>query len=158
MGAEPIDYHAPDLAATVRRLVPEGINAVFDHLGGTSFRRSFDLLAPGGTLVAYGQGAGAQLDDTNNQVLAFTAMYAKLALWSLTTKRRALFYNFWAGKHTRPKGFRRDLSTDLGEVIALLSDRTITAQIAARFPLADVAGAMEFVATQSVRGKVVLEP
>jgi NADPH2:quinone reductase len=158
MGAEPIDYQDPDLTGTVRRLAPEGINAVFDHLGGTSFRRSFDLLAPGGTLVAYGQGAGAQLDDTNNQVLAFTAMFAKLALWSLTTKRRALFYNFWAGKHTRPKGFRRDLSRDLGEVIALLSDGTITAQIAARFPLADVADAMEFVATQSVRGKVVLEP
>jgi NADPH:quinone reductase-like Zn-dependent oxidoreductase len=115
-------------------------------------------LAPGGTLVAYGQGAGAQLDDTNNQVLAFTAMFARLALWSLTTKRRALFYNFWAGKHTRPKGFRRDLSRDLNEVIALLSDGTITAQIAARFPLADVAGAMEFVATESLRGKVVLEP
>jgi NADPH2:quinone reductase len=158
MGAEPIDYQDPDLTATVRRLVPEGINAVFDHLGGTSFRRSFDLLAPGGTLVAYGQGAGAQLDDTNNQVLAFTAMFAKLALWSLTSKRRALFYNFWAGKHTRPVGFRRDLSRDLNEVIALLSDGTITAQIAARFPLADVADAMEFVATQSVRGKVVLEP
>jgi NADPH2:quinone reductase len=158
MGAEPIDYRDPDLAATVRRLVPEGINAVFDHLGGTSFRRSFDLLAPGGTLVAYGQGAGAQLDDTNNQVVAFMAMFAELTMWSLTTKRRALFYNFWAGKHRRPKGFRRDLSSDLTEVVALLSDGTITAQIAARFPLVDVAGAMELVATESLRGKVVLEP
>jgi NADPH2:quinone reductase len=158
MGAEPIDYHAPDLAGTVRRLAPEGVNAVFDHLGEPSFRRSFDLLAPGGTLVAYGQGAGAQLDDTNNQVLAFAAMFAKLALWSLTTKRRALFYNFWAGKHTRPNGFRRNLSSDLTEVVTLLSDGTITAQIAARFPLTDVVGAMGFVTTQSVRGKVILEP
>jgi NADPH2:quinone reductase len=158
MGAEPIEYDDPDLPATVRRLAPEGVNAVFDHLGGSSFRRSFDLLARGGTLVAYGQGAGAQLDDTNNQVLAFMATFAKLALWSLTTKRRALFYNFWAGKHTRPKRFRRNLSTDLTQVVALLSDGAITAQIAARFPLADVAYAMTFVAEQSVRGKVVLEP
>jgi NADPH:quinone reductase-like Zn-dependent oxidoreductase len=157
-GAEPVDYHDPDLARYVRRLVPDGVNAAFDHLGGSSFRRSFDLLAPGGTLVAYGTGAGAQLNDTNNQILAFATMFGRLGLWTLTSKRRALFYNFWAGKHTRPKRFRRNLSTDLSEVIALLSDGTITAQIAARFSLVDVADAMTLVAAQSVRGKVVLEP
>jgi NADPH:quinone reductase-like Zn-dependent oxidoreductase len=158
LGAEPVDYHDPDLAGTVRRLAPGGVNAAFDHLGGASFRRSFDLLAPGGTLVAYGTGAGAQLGDTNNQVLAFIAMFGRLALWSATSSRRALFYNFWAGKHTRPAQSRRNRAADLNQVVALLADGTITAQIAARFPLADAADAMKFAKTQSVRGKVILEP
>jgi NADPH:quinone reductase-like Zn-dependent oxidoreductase len=158
LGAEAVDYHDPDLAGTLRRLVPEGFNAVFDHLGGSSFRRSFDLLAPGGTLVAYGTGAGAQLNETNNQVLAFVAMFGRLALWSVTTNRRSLFYNFWAGKHARPRRFRRNLSADLTHVVGLLSDRAITAQVAARFQLVDVADAMRFAKNQSVRGKVVLEP
>ena len=158
LGAEPVDYHDPDLTGTVRRLAPEGVNAVFDHLGGPSFRRSFDLLAPGGTLVAYGTGAGAQLSDTNNQALAFIAMFGRLTLWSLTSNRRALFYNFWAGKHTRPKRSRQHRAADLTEVVALLADGTVTAQIAARFPLADAADAMRFAKTQSVRGKVILEP
>jgi NADPH:quinone reductase-like Zn-dependent oxidoreductase len=131
---------------------------VFDHLGPSSFRRSFDLLAPGGTLVAYGTGAGAQLSDTNNQVLAFSAMLGQLALWSRTSSRRALFYNFWAGKHTGPSRSRQHRAADLTDVIALLAAGTITAQIAARFPLADAADAMEFAKTQSVRGKVILEP
>jgi NADPH:quinone reductase-like Zn-dependent oxidoreductase len=88
LGAEPVDYRDPDLTGTVRGLAPGGVNAVFDHLGPSSFRRSFDLLAPGGTLVAYGTGAGAQLSGTNNQVLAFTAMLGQLALWSRTSNRR----------------------------------------------------------------------
>ncbi len=50
LGAEPVDYHAHahDLTATIRRLAPGGVHAVFDHLGGPSFRRSFDLLTPPG--------------------------------------------------------------------------------------------------------------
>jgi NADPH:quinone reductase-like Zn-dependent oxidoreductase len=158
LGVEPVDYHDPDLGGTVRRLAPEGVNAVFDHLGVASFRRSFALLAPGGTLVAYGTGAGAQLTDTNNQVLAFIAIVGRLALWSSTSSRRALFYNFWAGKHARPGRSRQQRAADLTAVLALLAEGTIAAQIAARFPLADAADAMTFAKTQSVRGKVILEP
>jgi NADPH2:quinone reductase len=158
LGVEPVDYHDADLAGTIRRLAPGGVNAVFDHLGGSSFRRSFDLLAPGGTLVAYGTGTGAQLNDTNNQVLAFLAMFGRLALWTLTSNRRALFYNFWAGKHIGPHRFRQHLATDLTEVVSLLADGTIAAQIAGRFALVDAAAAMKFAKTRSVRGKVILEP
>jgi len=43
-------------------------------------------------------------------------------------------------------------------VLTLLAEGTIAAQIAARFPLADAADAMTFAKTQSVRGKVILEP
>jgi NADPH:quinone reductase-like Zn-dependent oxidoreductase len=158
LGAEPVDYHDPNLTGTIRALAPEGVNAVFDHLGIPSFRRSFGLLAPGGTLVAYGTGAAAQLSDTNNQILAFMSMLGQLALWSRTSNRRALFYNFWAGKHTQPSRSRQHRAADLANVTALLADGTITAQVAARFPLTDAAEAMRFARTQSTRGKVILEP
>ena len=57
------------LADRVRELAPDGVDAVFDHLGGPSFERSFKLLARGGTLVAYG--TAAQLNDTNNIISTF---------------------------------------------------------------------------------------
>jgi NADPH:quinone reductase-like Zn-dependent oxidoreductase len=85
-------------------------------------------------------------------------MIGRLAMWTLTSNRRALFYNFWAGKHIRPGRFHRHLEADLADTLALLANGTITAQIAARFPLVDAADAMRFASTQSVRGKVVLEP
>ena len=34
LGVTPVDYDDPDLAATVRALAPQGVDAVFDHLGG----------------------------------------------------------------------------------------------------------------------------
>jgi NADPH:quinone reductase-like Zn-dependent oxidoreductase len=78
IGAEPIDYNDPSLPDRVRELAPDGVDAVFDHLGGPSFERCFGLLANGGTLVAYGM--AAQLNDTNNLILTFVRLHARLGL------------------------------------------------------------------------------
>ena len=103
LGTEPIDYDDPQLAARVRELAPGGVDAVFDHLGGPSFERSFGLLARGGTLVAYG--TASQRDDTNNLILTFVGLFARLGLWSLKPNgRRALFYDFWAASTSAPGG------------------------------------------------------
>lgn len=157
LGVEPIDYEDPQLADRVRALAPAGVHAVFDHLGGASFRRSFRLLARGGTLVAYG--TATQLNDTNNIVVTFLGLYARLGLWSLLPNgRRALFYNFWGGKGLRPARFRRRLASDLSSVLALLREGAIAPQVAARFPLHEAGAAMTLAESRTVRGKVVLVP
>ena len=156
LGTEPIDYDDPQLAARVRELAPGGVDAVFDHLGGPSFERSFGLLARGGTLVAYG--TASQRDDTNNLILTFVGLFARLGLWSLKPNgRRALFYDFWGGKHIRPRRFRRRLAADLSSVLALLDQGAIAPQVAARFPLPEAGKAMQL-AESRMRGKVVLVP
>jgi NADPH:quinone reductase-like Zn-dependent oxidoreductase len=155
MSAEPIDYNDPNLAARVRALAPGGVNAVFDHLGGPSFKRSFDLLAPGGTLVAYG--FAAQRDDTTNPILTYLRVSAQLGLWTLQpNRRRALFYNFWGASRITPKRFRRRLASDLTKVLSLLADGALTAQVAARIPLAKASRAMTLAESRTVLGKVIL--
>src|SRR6516164_812359 len=53
--AHPIDYHATDYAAEVRRLTQgEGVDIVLDPLGGHDWRKGLKLLRPCGRLVAYG--------------------------------------------------------------------------------------------------------
>jgi Zinc-binding dehydrogenase len=95
-----VDYHDPDLSASIRELAPGGVDAVFDHLGGASFRRSFDLLARGGTLLGYGM--AAQITDTGSVLVPFLRVYAKLAIWSaLPNGRRAMFFNLWGGSRRR---------------------------------------------------------
>ena len=37
----------------MRRWEPGGVQAVFDHIGGTNLRKGYRLLAPGGALVSY---------------------------------------------------------------------------------------------------------
>jgi NADPH:quinone reductase-like Zn-dependent oxidoreductase len=157
LGAEPIDYNDPHLADHIRQLAPGGLDAVFDHIGGDSFKQSFTLLARGGTLMAYG--TASQKDDTNNVLATGTAVYTRLAVWSLLPNgRRAFFYNFWAGKLINPKRFWRRLAADLQSVFALLADGAVVAQVAARMPLTDASAAMSLAESRTVYGKVVLIP
>ena len=157
LGAEPVDYHDPDLAGKVRALAPDGVDAVFDHLGLDSARRSYRLLARGGTLVSYGQ---ASARDTQTPMLAlFLPLLTQLALWNyLPTGRRASFYNVWGGHRVNPARFWARLRSDLAQVLALLRDGVLTAQVAARMPLTEVTAAMELAESHTVVGKVILEP
>ena len=157
LGAEALDYDAPDLTAQVRALAPHGVDAAFDHLGPASARRSFGLLARGGTLVAYGM--AASLGTQGSMLPLFLEMMGQIALWTvLPNSRRASFYDFWSGKSLTPAAFRRRQHEDLGHVLGLLARGVITPHIAARFPLSEVRQAMELAESRTVMGKVVLLP
>ncbi len=156
LGVEPIDYRQ-DVSGQVRRLAPNGVDAIFDHLGLDSFRVSFPLLAPGGTLVGYG--TASRLDDDNSMLIMFLGVLARLYSWNLLpNKRRANFYYFWAGHALSIRRFRRRQHADLRAVLDLLSDGVISPQIAARFPLTDAAAALTLAESHSTSGKVVLLP
>ena len=157
LGVEPVDYHDPDLAGRVRALAPDGVDAVFDHLGLDSARRSYRLLARGGTLVSYGQ--AAQRDTQTPMLVLFLPLLTQLALWNyLPTGRRASFYNVWGGHRANPARFWTRFRSDLGQVLALLRDGVLTAQVAARMPLTEATAAMELAESHTVVGKVILEP
>jgi len=156
LGAEPIDYRDPDLPARVRELAPDGVDAVFDHVGGPGIVDSYRLLAPGGTLVSYG--TAATKNDPGSSRLPVLLLIARLAWWNLLPNgHRATFFNIWAG-HRRRATFRARVREDLGAVFGLLADGAITAQVAARVPLEHAADALRLAESGTVTGKVVLVP
>ncbi|WP_029900782.1 medium chain dehydrogenase/reductase family protein [Nocardia brasiliensis] len=155
LGATWIDYRG-DVAQQVRALAPNGVDAVFDHVGGPGIVDSFRLLAPGGTLVSYG--TAATKNDEGNSRLPVLRLFARLLWWNaLPNKRNAHFYNIWAGKRNAAR-FRNRLTEDLGAVFELAVQGTLRAQVAARFPLTEAARAMELAESGTVTGKVVLVP
>jgi NADPH2:quinone reductase len=163
LGVEPVDYHDPDLAARVRELAPGGVDAVFDHLGGASLTRSYRLLNRTGTLVSYS--IASKRDDTGPVLPGFLRLLAKLAFWNyLPTRKHASFYNVWAGAgkpgSAKREAFQARLSTDLTHLFGLLADGVLTAKIAARYPLAEAAAAMELAesSARTALGKIILEP
>ena len=157
LGVEPLDYDDPELAARVRALAPEGLDAVFDHVGPTSVDRSFALLRRGGTLVAYG--TAASLDGDDSALSLFARMLGRMAWWSLLPNgRRASFYDFWGGKLLTPARFRTNQNADLAAVLDLLARGEIRAHVAATFPLHDAAAAMALAESRTTRGKVILTP
>ncbi|SDD46581.1 medium chain dehydrogenase/reductase family protein [Auraticoccus monumenti] len=156
LGAEHVDYAAPDLAARVRELAPGGVDAVFDHVGGPGIVDSWRLLAPGGVLVAYG--TASTKDQTGSARVPVLKLVLRLLLWNaLPNRRRATFYDLWAGRRKADR-FRARLREDLGQVLALLADGTLTAQVAARLPLTEAAAALALAESRTVVGKVVLVP
>ncbi|MBN6038282.1 medium chain dehydrogenase/reductase family protein [Amycolatopsis sp. 195334CR] len=157
LGATPVDYRDPDLYDQLRALAPEGVDAVFDHVGGEGLPQSWRLLRRGGTLVNYG--TAATKDDAGNSHLPVLKLFGRLMLWNaLPNGKGAHFYNFWAGKRFRPDAFRARVREDLTQVLRLVADGVLTPQIAARIPLADAAAALALAESRTVLGKVVLVP
>ena len=54
LGGIPIDYRQPDFVEEIHRLTGEGVDVVFDGIGGSNIWRSRKALRPGGKVVAYG--------------------------------------------------------------------------------------------------------
>ncbi|MFJ1759147.1 medium chain dehydrogenase/reductase family protein [Amycolatopsis sp. NPDC088138] len=155
LGATAIDYRG-DVPAQVRALAPGGVDAVFDHVGGPGIVDSFRLLAPGGTLVAYG--SASTKDTGGNPRPAVLKLVARLLWWqALPNGRRTHFYNVWGGKRNLPR-FRAQLAEDLTAVFGLAATGALKAQVAARFPLTDVAKALTLAESGTITGKVVLVP
>ena len=156
LGAEPVDYRDPDVPARVRELAPEGVDAVFDHVGGPGIVDSWRLLRRGGTLVAYG--TASTRDQAGNAMLPVLKLFGRLLVWNaLPNGRRAHFYNVWGGKRNLA-AFRARLAEDLTRVLGLLADGTLRPQVAARVPLSQAARALELAESGTVAGKVVLVP
>ncbi|MCX4744798.1 medium chain dehydrogenase/reductase family protein [Kitasatospora sp. NBC_01287] len=157
LGVLPVDYRTEDVPARVRELAPEGVAAVFDHIGGPGVLDSWRLLAPGGTLVAYG--SASTRDDTGSKQWPVLKLLGRVWWWNaLPNGRHAYFYNVWAGRAFAKDRFRARLRADLGEVFAALDRGDITAQIAAELPLDRVAEALRLAESGTVAGKVVLTP
>ncbi|WP_405164360.1 medium chain dehydrogenase/reductase family protein [Nocardia sp. NBC_01499] len=154
LGAIPVDYRDPDMYLRIRQIAPDGVDAVFDHVGGTALAQSWALLRKGGTLVSYG--TAATKDEDGNSQLPVLKSFARLLLWNyLPNGKNAHFYNFWAGKR-RLGAFRNRLREDLIQVLRLLDEGVLAPQIAAQFPLADAAQALALAESRTVAGKVVI--
>lgn len=156
-GVEPVDYNDPRIVERVLELAPGGVDAAFDNVGGAMMYASYRMLAPTGVLVCYA--IASELNNAGGMVMPFVRALAQVALWNVLPNRRsAAFYDLWAGHRLRPARFRAHLVEDLGRVFALLGDGTITANIAARFPLVEASAALTLAESRTVRGKVILIP
>jgi NADPH2:quinone reductase len=154
LGATPVDYRDPAMYERIREIAPDGVDAVFDHVGGPALKESFKLLRKGGTLVSYG--SAATKDEAGNSQLPMLKLFAQLAVWNyLPNGRGAHFYNFWAGRR-RLDAFRDRLRTDLTQVLRLVADGALVPQVAATFPLTEAAAALSLAESRTVAGKVIL--
>lgn len=146
LGATPIEGRAAPLDAGVRALLPEGVDAAFDGLGGASTSQCLRSLKRGGVLVWYG------FSGVGNSIPALVRGAFSFFVGAPLSRKRGRFYGI-------TKLYREDpgpLLDDLPKLMKLLADRKIAPRIAARMPLLDVRAANELLERGGVSGKIVM--
>jgi NADPH2:quinone reductase len=145
LGATPIDYRAGRLDRLARALEPEGVDYVFDAVGGANIGPCIGALRRGGAVIGFGFiGAAGKL--------AKLAMFSNLFLGARLRGRRGMFYGITMLYRKDPKPFREDLP----KIFALLAERKIDPLVTHTFRLLEARQAIELMATGSVEGKIVL--
>jgi len=160
LGGIPIDYRELDFVKEIHRLTGEGVDVVFDPIGGAHLWQSRRALRPGGVVVGYGlrtslRGEGLTSSRPGRrQRFRGTAVFALYIAggWLLPGRRRVVPYSIQTLKRLKPEWFRQDLI----DLLDLLRQQKIRPLVAERFPLAEAARAHELLGRGGVTGKIVL--
>jgi NADPH:quinone reductase-like Zn-dependent oxidoreductase len=151
-GAIPLERVDPVRA--LRTVAPNGVDAVFDGVGGRNATRSFAMLGEGGTLVIFG--AQGIMDQGRRNLLRIAREWLFMPRWSAFTifgsNRGITGYviTLWKGAH--PSHYR----TDLEKVFALAASGVIQPLIDQVFDLADAQSAHVRINEGRHIGKIVL--
>ncbi|HZP16451.1 MAG TPA: medium chain dehydrogenase/reductase family protein [Terriglobales bacterium] len=160
LGGVPIDYQNLDFVKEIRRLTGDGVDVVFDGIGGAHIWRSREALRSGGRVVAYGLTAslrGGRLASGRSggrhrfRAIAIFGLYIAGG-WLLPGRKRVVPYSIQWLKRLKPAWFRQDLIA----LFDLLQQQKIKPLIAQRFPLAGARQAHELLGQGGVTGKIVL--
>jgi NADPH2:quinone reductase len=160
LGGIPIDYQHQDFVKEIRRLTAEGVDVVFDPIGGTHLWHSREALRRGGRVVGYGLRSSLRGEGLvsgrpgRRQRFAGTALFGLYIAggWLLPGRKRLVPYSIQTLKRLKPESFRQDLIT----LLDLLKQQKIKPLIARRFPLAEARQAHELLGQGGVTGKIVL--
>jgi NADPH2:quinone reductase len=160
LGGVPIDYQRQDYVEEILRLTGEGVDVVFDPMGGAHLWQSRQALRRGGTVVGYGlvgsirgEGLTSSRPGRRQRFRGMAAFGTYIAAgWLLPGRKRVVPYSIQTLKRMKPAWFREDL----GALLDLLRERKIKPLVAGRFPLAEARRAHELLGKGGVTGKLVL--
>lgn len=144
MGATPIDYHAQDFVEVIRQVEPEGLDFVFDGIGGQSSERGLAVLRRGGKLVGYAGPTGISM---------LFKVFIKMAFVNLTPNGKSVQSYGISALYARDK---KPFMDDLQLLFQLSEDGRIKPIIAAKFPILEAAKANDLLEKGQVIGNIVL--
>jgi NADPH2:quinone reductase len=161
LGGIAIDYESTDFVREIHRLTGDGVDAVFDGIGGDNLWRSRDALREGGRVVTYGfqsklrGGRMAAGSDGRHPIRESAELGWFIVRNCFKPGRKSMVpYSIQWLMRFKPGWFRRDLLT----LLELLEQGMIKPLIAQRLPLQEARRAHEMLGEGGVLGKIVLLP
>jgi NADPH:quinone reductase-like Zn-dependent oxidoreductase len=154
-GVEPLDARDPRWAEQVRDIAPRGVDIVLDAIGGDSWRRGYDLLAPMGRLVCFGASELVTGGSRNLLRTAWKALrWPRFGPLKLMSQNRAVIGvnlgNLWDAAHV----IRPQVET----LLRYAADGSIRPRVDRAFPFEEAAAAHRFIHERRNVGKVLLTP
>lgn len=146
LGATPIDYHTQDIVDVIHRSEPNGLDFVFDGVGGKFGKIGLEVLGKGGKLVEYSPAPGGL------GAIALLGWLMIVNLLILPTKKSVIGY----GISALYKRNKRPFMDDLAILFSLLEDGKIKPIIAKKLPILEAAKANELLESGQVSGNIVL--
>ena len=160
LGGIPIDYEHQDFVEEIHRLTKDGVDVVFESMGGSHVWQSRKATRRGGTVVVYGLTGSLRGGRSTSRRpggrhrfrgIAIYGLYI-LAGWLLPDRKRVVPYSIQWLERLKPRLFREDLIA----LFDLLQQQKIKPLIAQRLPLAEAKLAHELLGGGGVTGKIVL--
>jgi NADPH:quinone reductase-like Zn-dependent oxidoreductase len=152
----PIDYHSLDYADEIRRLTGgHGVDVVLDALGGTDWKKGYDLLRPGGMLIPFGWANMAKFGKRK-----MTHVVGQLARMPWWTPMKLMHQNKGvAGVNMGHLWEEREMTREaITRLLQLYQDGAIKPQIDRSFPFEQASDAHAYIEAGQNVGKVLLTP
>ena len=146
LGATPIDYHTQDLVDVIHRAEPNGLDFVFDGVGGEYGKLGLEVLGKGGKLVEYAPAPGGP------GAIALLGWLMMVNLLMLPNGKSIKGYGISALYRRNKRPFMDDLPV----LFKLLEEGKIKPIIAKKFPILEAAKANELLERGQVIGNIVL--
>ncbi len=142
-GAIPIDYQSQNFVDVIRKSEPNGIDYVFDGVGGMNIQPGFQILRRGGHFVEYGYSGIFQflIDNLRLQFLNW-----------LPNGKSGDFYGITA-TYRKDKG---SITEDPLLLFSMLEEGKLNPIIYQKYPILDAAKANQLLESGEVIGKIVL--
>jgi NADPH:quinone reductase len=141
---------AESLDKAVGKILAEGVDFVFDGIGGLCTAECVRATKRGGMVVGYGW-MGTSRPGKPSTALVLRTMWTLLAGARLSGRRGAL-YGITGLYRADQRPFRQDLS----RLIGMLERGEIRPLIAARLPLLQASRGIEMLEAGGIKGKIVL--
>lgn len=150
----PINYRTSDFADAVRRVRgSDGLDVIFDSIGGAAVRKGIALLGSGGRIVCFG---GAEHSHGNLQILrsiAFAASFGVLHAVPLMMRSKGIIgVNMLRIADNRPLVLQRCLQA----VVRLALDGELRPTVGGRFKAEQIGDAHALLGGRSSTGKIVV--
>jgi NADPH2:quinone reductase len=160
MGCIPIDYEHQDFVKEIHDLTGDGVDAVFESIGGSHIWLSRKTLRRGGKVVAFGLTGSLRGGRTTSARPGHRHRYRAISIFGwyiflsriLPGRKLVVPYSIQWLMRLKPAYFRQDLMA----LFDLLQQHKIKPLIAQLFPLADARKAHELLGKGGVTGKIVL--